>query len=61
MAFTIKMKNLTSLILALGRQKQADVGVSGQPGLHRKVWASQGYSETLPQKKLFFWLLRAQA
>jgi hypothetical protein len=33
------------LILALGRQRQADFWVRGQPGLQSKLQDSQGYTE----------------
>jgi hypothetical protein len=35
----------TPLIPALGRQRQADFWVRGQPGLHSKFQDSQGYTE----------------
>jgi hypothetical protein len=34
-----------SLIPALGRQRQADIWVWGQPGLQSKFQDSQGYTE----------------
>jgi hypothetical protein len=37
----------TSLIPALGRQRQADFWVPGQPGLQSEFQDSQGYRETL--------------
>jgi hypothetical protein len=30
---------------ALGRQRQADLQVQGQPGLQRKLWDSQSYKK----------------
>ena len=33
------------LIPALGRQRQADFRVRGQPGLHSEFQGSQGYTE----------------
>jgi hypothetical protein len=36
----------TPLILALGRQRQADFWVRGQPGLQSEFQDSQGYTET---------------
>ena len=33
------------LILALGRQRQADFWVQGQPGLQSEFQGSQGYTE----------------
>jgi hypothetical protein len=33
------------LITALGRQRQADLWVWGQPGLHSELQDSQGYTE----------------
>jgi hypothetical protein len=52
------MKNLnwsrewwrTPLILALGRQRQADFWIRCQPGLQSEFQDSQGYRETLSQK-----------
>jgi hypothetical protein len=43
----------TPLIPALGRQRQADFWVQGQPGLQSEFQDSQGYiyRETLSQKK----------
>jgi hypothetical protein len=41
----------TPLILALGRQRQADFWVRGQPGLQSEFQDSQDYRETLSQKK----------
>ena len=35
----------TPLIPAIGRQRQADFGVRGQPGLHGEFQDSQGYTE----------------
>ena len=35
----------TPLIPALGRQKQVDLGVYGQPGLQSRFQSSQGYTE----------------
>jgi hypothetical protein len=35
---------------ALGRQRQADFWVRGQPGLQSKFQDSQGYRETLSRK-----------
>ena len=32
-----------ALIPALGRQRQADIWVQGQPNLHNEFWDSQGY------------------
>jgi hypothetical protein len=40
----------TPLIPALGRQRQADFWVWGQPGLQSEFQDSQGYTETLPQQ-----------
>jgi hypothetical protein len=40
----------TPLILALGRQRQADFCVQGQPGLQSEFQDSQGYTEKLSQK-----------
>jgi hypothetical protein len=42
---------LTPLIPALGRQKQADFWVGGQPGLQSEFQDSQGYTEKLCLKK----------
>jgi hypothetical protein len=39
------------LIPALGRQRQADFSVGGQPGLHSMFQDSQGYTEKLCLKK----------
>jgi hypothetical protein len=41
---------LMLLILALGRQRQADFWVWGQPGLQSEFQDSQGYTEKLSQK-----------
>jgi hypothetical protein len=41
------------LILALGRQRQVDFWVWGQPGLHIEFQESQGYSEKQSQKHFF--------
>jgi hypothetical protein len=42
----------TPLILALGRQRQADFLVRGQPGLQSEFQDSQGYTEKpCPRKK----------
>jgi hypothetical protein len=38
------------LISALGRQRQVDYWVRGQPGLQSEFQDSQGYKETLSQK-----------
>jgi hypothetical protein len=40
----------TPLIPALGRQRQADFWVQGQPGLQSEFQDSRGYKETLSQK-----------
>ena len=40
----------TPLIPALGRQRQADFWVRGQPGLQSEFQVSQGYTETLSWK-----------
>jgi hypothetical protein len=44
------------LISALGRQRQADFWVRGQPGLQSEFQDSQGYTEKpcLEKKKKFF-------
>jgi hypothetical protein len=39
------------LIQALGRQRQADFGVRGQPGLQSEFQDSQGYTEKPCLKK----------
>jgi hypothetical protein len=41
----------TPLIPALGRQRQADFWVRGQPGLQREFQDSQGYTEKPCLKK----------
>jgi hypothetical protein len=41
----------TPLIPALGRQRQADLGVPGQPGLQSKFQDRQDYSEKLCLEK----------
>jgi hypothetical protein len=41
----------TPLIPALGRQRQADFWVRGQPGLQSKFQDSQGHRETKPNQK----------
>jgi hypothetical protein len=41
----------TPLIPALGRQRQVDFWVRGQPGLQSEFQDSQGYRETLSQGK----------
>jgi hypothetical protein len=41
----------TSLIPALGRQRQADFWVRGQPGLQSEFQDSQGYTEKRCLKK----------
>ena len=41
----------TPLVPALGRQRQADFWVWGQPGLQSEFQDSQGYRETLSWKK----------
>ena len=52
----------SSLIPALGRQKQMDLWVRGQPGLYSKFQDSQSYREPLSQKTnrwpaaLWIWL-----
>jgi hypothetical protein len=46
----------TPLIPALGRQRQADLWVRGQPGLHSEFQDSQGYTEKhCLRKKKKFW------
>jgi hypothetical protein len=39
------------LIPALGKQRQVDLQVQGQPGLHSEFQDSQSYSEKLHLKK----------
>jgi hypothetical protein len=41
----------TPLILAFGRQRQADFGVLGQPGLQSEFQDSQGYTKKPCLKK----------
>jgi hypothetical protein len=41
----------TPLIPALGRQRQVDFWVRGQPGLQTEFQDSQGYTEKLSLKK----------
>jgi hypothetical protein len=61
-------KNITPLIPALGRQRQADFWVRGQPGLQSEFQDNQGYTEkpcleknnkkkiSSPLRKLFIYL-----